>query len=205
KQFARRTGLGRAMLVRLADADAFGSLDHDRRQALWAALGQDARPRPLPLFDGLEDAEPPPAKLPELSPQQQVLADYRAAGLSLRGHPLEFYRPQLDQLRVTPARRLARMQPNRQVRVAGLVLLRQRPSTAKGITFVTLEDETGTANLIVRQTIWDRYQQVCRHAPAWLAHGKLERTGQVIHLLVNRLEDLSGRLGDVRGRSRDFR
>ena len=212
-EFARRTELSRAVIVRLADADAFGSLQCDRRQALWSALAQEPRRRSMPLFDALEadadaderPADEHPAALPSLSPQQEVIADYRTSGLSLRAHPLSFYRRQLDQLRVTPARRLKRLPHNRPVRVAGLVLLRQRPSTAKGITFVTLEDETGTANLIVRQAVWQRFQQIARHAPAWIAHGKLERSREVIHVVVNRLEDLSDKLGDVPVRSRDFR
>jgi error-prone DNA polymerase len=97
------------------------------------------------------------------------------------------------------------MSHNRSVRVGGLVLLRQRPSTARGITFVTLEDETGIANLVVRQEIWERYARVARHAPAWIAHGRLERKESIIHILVGRLEDLSARLRQLRVRSRDFR
>jgi error-prone DNA polymerase len=114
--------------------------------------------------------------------------------LSLRRHPMAFFRPQMASLGVVPAAGLAKVPHGRRARVAGLVLLRQRPSTAKGITFVTLEDETGTANLVVRQDVWDRFRLICRHAPAWIAHGRLERKESVIHLVVDRLEDLSGRL-----------
>jgi error-prone DNA polymerase len=85
------------------------------------------------------------------------------------------------------------------------VLIRQRPSTAKGITFVTLEDETGVANLVVKQNIWERYYEIARRASAWIAHGKLERKDSVIHVVVNRVEDLSKRLGQLRNKSRDFR
>ncbi len=85
------------------------------------------------------------------------------------------------------------------------MILRQRPSTAKGITFVTLEDETGTANLVVRQEIWQRYYRVARTCPAWIAHGKLEKKSGVIHVVVNRLEDLSAKLLELNARSRDFR
>jgi error-prone DNA polymerase len=91
------------------------------------------------------------------------------------------------------------------VKVAGLVLLRQRPSTAKGITFVTLEDETGTANLIVHQRTWERFYDVARRSPAWLATGRLECKESVIHVIVSRIEDLSARLGELRTASRDFR
>ena len=91
------------------------------------------------------------------------------------------------------------------------MLLRQRPGTAKGITFVTLEDETGAINLIVKQNIWDRYYAVCRHSSAWIAHGQLQKKDSVIHVLVNRIEDLAARLGeskaasDLKTKSRDFR
>jgi error-prone DNA polymerase len=91
------------------------------------------------------------------------------------------------------------------VRVGGLILLRQRPATARGITFVTLEDETGIANLVLRQEIWERFYEIARCSPAWIAHGKLERKESVIHVVVQRLEDLSARLGDLRIKSRDFR
>ena len=97
------------------------------------------------------------------------------------------------------------MENNRHLRVAGLVILRQRPSTANGITFVTMEDETGTANLVVKQQVWERYYQVARQSQAWIAHGKLEKKNGVIHLVVNRLEDLSSRLGELKIQSRDFR
>jgi error-prone DNA polymerase len=201
---ARRARLGRATLEALADADAFGSLALGRREALWHALGQDRSPRASPLFGGLDDDEPGVA-LPALSPFEQVVADYRATGLSLKGHPIGFYREPLEVLRVTPADRLAELPHGRRVAVAGIVLLRQRPSTAKGITFVTLEDETGTANLVVRQQTWERFRAVARRSPAWVAHGTLERKGAVVHVLVQRLEDLSVKLGALHTKSRDFR
>jgi error-prone DNA polymerase len=134
-----------------------------------------------------------------------VLADYRTAGMSLKAHPVGFYREQLDKLRITPAGKLREVPSGRHVRVAGLVILRQRPSTAKGITFVTLEDETGVANLIVKQDIWQKFYLVARRSPAWIAHGGLEQRDGVIHVVVNRLEDMSACLGDVAIKSRDFR
>ena len=94
-----------------------------------------------------------------------MLADYRTAGLSLRGHPLSFFREMLTRLRVLRARELASVRSGRQVRVAGLVLVRQRPGTASGITFVTLEDETGVANLIIRPAVWQRYRRLSVAAP----------------------------------------
>ncbi len=103
-----------------------------------------------------------------------------------------------------PAARLPQVRNGGPVRVAGLVLMRQRPATAKGITFVTLEDETGTINLVIRQDVWQRFYRVARTATALLVQGRLERKGQIIHVLVARLEDLSERLGEVGSRSRDF-
>lgn len=86
-----------------------------------------------------------------------------------------------------------------------MVILRQRPSTAKGITFVTIEDETGTANLVVKPTIWERYYKIAKGSSAWIAHGKLEKRNGVIHVVVNRIEDLSARLQNHNIKSRDFR
>jgi error-prone DNA polymerase len=201
----RRTGLSRAVVLRLAEADAFNSLGRDRRNALWEALSQHSRTKSLPLFDALPRADEPLVELPKMRPEEEVIADYRASGLSLRAHPLSFHRPDLDELGITTARILSTLTNNRHVRVAGLVLLRQRPSTARGITFVTLEDETGVVNLVVRQQIWDRYYVVARTSPAWIAHGKLESKGSVIHVVVNRIEDLSAQLGKLQTKSRDLR
>jgi error-prone DNA polymerase len=143
--------------------------------------------------------------LPEMPPVEQVAADYRTLGLSLKDHPMKFVRDKLNQRRVASSADLERLPNGRILKVAGLVLLRQRPSTAKGITFVTLEDETGQANLIVRQEIWERYRRAARTATALLATGELQKEGRVIHVLVRRLDDLSEWLAGVPGRSRDFR
>jgi error-prone DNA polymerase len=200
---ARRARLGRATLEILADADALGSLELDRRSALWQSLGQDRRPTDGALFAGVIDDEPP-ADLPVLAPVEQVFADYRATGMSLKGHPMQFCRGELDRLRVVPACQLAELPHGRRLSVAGIVLVRQRPSTAKGITFVTLEDETGVANLVIRQDTWERYYQVARRSGAWIARGMLERKDKIIHILVQRLDDLSKVLGGLRTKSRDF-
>ena len=203
--FARRTRLGQAVIERLSKADAFGSMKQDRRAALWQALGQEKRPQHQPLLDDVDHSNDEDALLPALGEQEEVFADYRSVGLSLRAHPISFYRQQLDELRVTASADLEHKPNERHLRVAGLVILRQRPSTAKGITFVTLEDETGTANLVVKQQIWERYYKIARTCPAWIAHGKLEKKSGVIHVVVNRLEDLSEKLGELKSKSRDFR
>lgn len=205
EDFTVRTGLPRTVIVRLSDADAFGSLRLDRRGALWNALAQERAPQPMPLFDDLPGEDDHQEALPRLDAEAEVHADYRATGLSLRAHPISFYRDQLRVLRVATSRELATRPSGRPVRVAGLVLLRQRPSTAKGITFVTLEDETGTANLVIRPPIWERYYRVAKTSAAMIAHGKLERKHGVIHVVVNKLEDLQGRIREMSSRSRDFR
>jgi error-prone DNA polymerase len=205
EDFTRRTKLNRATVKRLAEADAFLSLQRDRRSALWEALAQEQQQKPMPLFEALEAEDEQPVLLPTLSPQEEVFADYQTSGLSLRAHPISFYREQLNQLNVVPSAHLTYLQHRRRVCVAGLVILRQRPSTAKGITFVTLEDETGTANLVVHQGTWERFYRIARRSPAWLAHGHVERKGEIIHVVVQRLEDLSARLAELGVRSRDFR
>jgi error-prone DNA polymerase len=156
------------------------------------------------LFAELDDDEPP-AALPPMSPLEQVFADYRASGFSLKNHPMAFFRHELDQQRILRASELKTVDDGRRVRVAGIVILRQRPGTARGITFVTLEDETGVVNLVVRPQIWDRYYSVARGKPAWIAHGILESRESVIHLVVNRLDELSAKIGTPIVRSRDFR
>jgi error-prone DNA polymerase len=237
--FARRTGLGQAIVKRLAAADAFGSMGAGRRQALWQALGQEKKRREMPLFETLsmgadgsegacswreckviaEEGTAGQASsgtragaspfLPAMELYEEVVADYRTAGLSLRAHPISFYREQLTRLGVTPARQLVELSNDAPVIVAGLVLLRQRPGTAKGITFVTLEDETGTVNLVVHQHMWDRYYRVARRAPAWIAQGHIQTApghySSVIHVVVNRLEALAEQLKQLDVKTRDFR
>ncbi|HEY1378250.1 MAG TPA: error-prone DNA polymerase [Gemmataceae bacterium] len=201
---ARRARLGRGTLETLADADALASLAPDRRAALWQSLGQDQALRGANLFAGVDDDESA-VDLPVLAPAEQVVADYRATGLSLKGHPIEFHRAELDGLGVTPAARLIDLLHGHRVAVAGIVLSRQRPSTAKNITFVTREDETGTVNLIIRLETWERYHAVARRSQAWVARGIVERKDDVIHVFVHRLDDLSATLGGVPTKSRDFR
>jgi error-prone DNA polymerase len=221
--FTRRTKLGQPIVKRLAEADAFGSLGSERRQALWESLGQEKTARTMLLFgsppppcgEGRGEGLPPGqdgraiSSLPPMPAYEEVIADYRSVGLSLKAHPITFYREQLDQLQITPAKRLVELADGTKVRVAGLVLLRQRPSTAKGITFVTLEDETGTVNLVVHQHTWDRFYRIARRAPAWIAHGHVQTTREaaapVIHVVVSRLEAMAEGLRKLDVKSRDFR
>ena len=195
-----KTQLPSAVLARLARGDAFGSLGLSRRAALWESLPVQMT---LPLFEDVP-CEEPPVELPAMSPQAEVTADYHTAGLSLRAHPMTFIRAKLERMRVVEARALATLPVNRYLKVAGVVLLRQRPGSARGITFVTLEDETGLANLIIKPEVWERYHRVARTAAAMIAHGRLQREGQIIHVLVTKLENLSSLLADHHMHSRDF-
>ena len=214
--FFHRTGLSNAAAARLSRADAFRSLQLNRRESLWQSLpdpdegplfrtqtpsGVQTPPEALALEP--EAPEPLPA-LPELSPLEEVVSDYNTAGLSLRDHPLKFLRSRLEERRVIPAARLATWPENTRATVAGLVLHRQRPSTAKGITFVTLEDETGIANLIIYLDVWERYRKAARTASVMLASGIVQCQDSVIHILVDKLRDLTQELSDLQIHSRDF-
>jgi error-prone DNA polymerase len=211
QDFVQRTGLSRAVVVRLSQADAFAGFGRHRRQALWEALaqppsGQQAREREQrPLFAQLPPEDDPPVSLPEPASIEQVFADYDTTGLSLKAHPLSFYRESLQRWGIRSANQLAECRHNQRVSVAGLVLLRQRPGTAKGITFVTLEDETGAINLVIHQRVWDKYYSIARRSPAWIAEGRLEMRQSIVHLIVRRLSDLGTRLRHLNHRSRDFR
>ncbi len=200
QDFLRRTKLSTPVLTKLAHADAFRSLGLSRREALWRAL---APREPGTLFDELDDE--PAVPLPGMSGQQEMVADYQSSGFSLRSHPLSFLREELRHRGVVTTTELAVLESDRRYRVAGLVLLRQRPGTAKGITFVTLEDETGTANLVIHPGTWERFHRVARHAGAWIARGILERHQGIIHLIVDRLESLGQKRISVESKSRDFR
>jgi error-prone DNA polymerase len=139
-----------------------------------------------------------------MPPQDEVFADYRTTSLSLREHPIAFHREWLTSQQILPAGELVNTANGRMVRVAGLVLVRQRPGTAKGITFVTIEDETGAANLIVRPDVWQKFYRAARTASALVAHGRLQHQHDVIHVLVTKLEDLSELIRGMRSQSRDF-
>jgi error-prone DNA polymerase len=142
--------------------------------------------------------------LPKMSPAEEVLADYRTTGLSLSAHPMQFLREYLNRQGVVPAEKLTVLPNGRPVRVAGIVLVRQRPGTAKGITFVTLEDETGQANLIVRPDVWKRWRSAALGATILQANGRLQRHGMVIHVLTTKLINLTDQLKQLVTRSRNF-
>ncbi len=190
----------------LARADALRLASGNRRAALWSALAE-RRDRNRPLFAELNAGEEPAVAAslpPALTPLEEVLADYRSAGFSLRAHPVAFLREQLRGRQSLSAADLAEHKHGELVRTAGLVLLRQRPSTAKGITFVTLEDETGVINLVLHAAVWQRHREVARAAKVWLVDGRLEKKEQIVHVVAARLVDLTSNLRDIAQRSRDF-
>jgi error-prone DNA polymerase len=191
----------------LAEADAFGSMCLTRQTSLWAI--RQLRDDGLPLFDSLEPDEKP-TSLPKMMPSRLVVFDYASIGLSLKAHPVSFLRPRLDAIRVTPTGRLKderRYPQNSAIAVAGLVLVRQRPATASGVVFITLEDETGVANLIIRPNVYERCRKAIRHSTGIIAWGHVERQGLVVHVVVERVENVRERVSDdahVAVASRDF-
>ncbi len=189
-------------LERLAEADAFGSVPQNRRTAMWNALPLSDQETPLFSLDRAKMPDPVPA-LPQMPLGQEVMADYATAGLSIKCHPLGLVRSALSGQGVICAEELNRRTKG-WVKVAGLVLVRQRPATASGIVFITLEDETGVANLILRPQIYEQFRAAARYASLLQAEGYIERQGQVIHILTKRLVDQSQLLAGYAFRSRDF-
>ena len=194
----QRARLGKPVLERLARADAYRSLGLNRREALWEvrALG----PEPLPLFatGPMAGERPEPVvPLPSASLGEEVLDDYAALKLTLRSHPLALLRSELAAQSAVPASALADHPPDTYVTVAGLVICRQRPGTASGVIFGTLEDEEGVANLVIWPKVFERYRKVVMRARLMLATGRLQREGLVVHIIVTRLVDLSHRLDDL--------
>jgi error-prone DNA polymerase len=205
----RASGARATSLRHLAKADAFASMGIDRQAALWAIRALRDRPEGelwLPLAPPMAAvAETPP--LPEVSPVDRVLHDYAALSLSLKAHPMSFVRRRLVERNVFPAMDLRDEEqcPNGfPLTTAGVVLVRQRPGTAKGLFFMTLEDETGISNLIVTPEVFERDRAAARHATAVLAHGRIERASGVVHVKVTKIESLDAMVGELVARHRHF-
>ena len=192
----RRAGVGRAALEALARADGFGSSGLSRRQALWAVRGLDEAP--LPLFAAAPNRREPPVTLPEAAPGKEVADDYRALRLSLKDHPLALLRGALG-AGYMPCAGLAETAHGRRAQVAGLVLNRQRPGSAKGVIFATLEDETGIANLIVWPAVFERFRKAVLGASLLGVAGRVQREGLVIHVLAEEVFDLTALLDGLDG------
>ena len=200
EDLAARAGLSRRALNALADAGALTGLAGDRHRARWEALGTE---KPTALLAGHAGREGTLA-LPLPSVGQEVTADYGALGFSLRAHPLALLRRRLQRLGALRAADLARVPNGRRVTVAGLVTHRQRPATASGVMFVSLEDETGISNLIVWPSVQDAQRQALLGSRLIVVSGELQSAEGVIHVVAERLRDCSGWLGALRTPARDF-
>ncbi|QIG49035.1 error-prone DNA polymerase [Nordella sp. HKS 07] len=215
EQLARRSGAARFTLERLAEADALTSLGLDRRNALWAMrrlsrLDIDSEPTPgiasasnLPLFaPHIEDGlfHEPSIALPQMQLSEEVIDDYETTGLSLKAHPCRFFRADLEKLGAitSAAHRAETLKQNTKVTVAGIVLMRQMPSTAKGVVFITLEDETGIANIIVWPQVLAENRRVVMTGEFLAIRGRLQREGLVIHVIAERFVDLTAELRKLR-------
>ncbi|MEO5807738.1 error-prone DNA polymerase [Devosia sp.] len=194
-----RTGLSQSVLEVLAQADAFQSIGLNRRDALWAAKGLIGTEGAelLPLFQAAQrpgQSSEPDADLPPMPPGEEVIHDYRSLSLSLKAHPLSFMRASLAAKGIIPADDLRTHAPGRIVTVAGLVLVRQRPGTASGVIFASLEDETGLANIIVWPKVFEANRRVVLGARVMAVRGQLQREGLVVHVIAKDFIDLTPQL-----------
>jgi len=189
----RRSGIGRASIEKLAAADAFRSLRLDRRQALWEVRGLP-KESSLPLFDHAATAEAGDAKkvaLPLMPLSEHVVNDYRTLRLSLKAHPMSFLRTRVAASRILSCADLKQTRDGARVSVAGVVLVRQRPGSAQGVVFMTIEDETGIANSVIWPKVLERMRKVVMGARLVVVHGRVQRHEDIIHVVAERLEDRS--------------
>jgi error-prone DNA polymerase len=195
-----RTGLGVAVLERLAEADAFACLGLDRRQALWAvkALGRTGDADDLPLFATALIGAPlrePDVTLKPMPPGAEVVMDYRTLSLTLRAHPSSFLRADLTRRGISANERLRDLYKGARVSVSGLVTVRQRPGSAKGVVFMTIEDETAIANIIVWPTVFETARAIVLGARYVAVTGRVQNESGVIHVVAEQLTDLTSLLG----------
>jgi len=196
--------------VRLAKADAFGSLNISRREAAWAI--KSLRSDTLPLFaeaDRREQGIQPEineaaVELPPMTKGREVVEDYRSHGLTLRAHPLVFLREDLSRRSVSPCRHLQHAKDGSRISVAGLVLVRQKPGSAKGVMFITLEDETDIANLIIWPSVFDRLRRTILGAQMMTCRGRVQRASGGIHVIAEHLTDETELLICVGGQNEAF-
>ncbi len=201
EELARGADLSRRTLELIAEADGLRSLGLDRRAGLWAVKGLSAQLRATagaPLLSVLGGPAESQVELPLMSLPAQVMEDYRTTSLSLKAHPCGFFRPLLDQLGAVAAARLKDRDDGAPVAVGGLVLIRQRPGTAKGVVFITLEDETGSANAVVWKDVFTTHRRTVMSAAFLVVHGRLQRAGDVIHVVAQRFTDLTGHLARMK-------
>jgi error-prone DNA polymerase len=191
----RRSGVPRSAIEKLAEADAFHAFDADRRQGLWKVRGLGEAP--LPLFAAADRAAQsisaegiePAVALRSLADGREVIEDYRSLQLSLRAHPLTFVRDELARRGVTRCADLANIRDGRRVEVAGIILVRQKPGSAKGVLFITIEDETGIANGILWPDRFETYRRQVMSSSMIAMRGRLQKEGEVIHVICDRIID----------------
>jgi error-prone DNA polymerase len=203
----KRSGLRPAVIEKLATADAMRSLSLDRRQALWRVKALSAGPT-LPLFEWTpRSVEPEEASvaLPEMALSEHVVSDYQTLRLSLKAHPMAFLRPRLERMRGVTCAGLKDLRDGAWVTVGGVILVRQRPGSAKGVVFMTLEDETGVCNTVVWPNTMERYRKVIMTARAIVVHGRIQRHEDIIHIVSQRLEDRSDWLLSLSDWAEDMR
>lgn len=193
-QELRDIGMTEAILERLADADAFRSMGFDRREALWKVSTKDHQKDSIFFTEEVNRDLEEKVSLPKMTLSEHVVHDYHALSLSVKAHPVSFIRDALESLRVRPANQLKDIRHGDVLRVAGLVLVRQRPGTAKGVCFITIEDETGSANLVVFPDKFDEYRKEIIQSRLLMVQGKLQKEGEVIHVMAERCFNLSGLL-----------
>ncbi|HUN41561.1 MAG TPA: error-prone DNA polymerase [Acetobacteraceae bacterium] len=201
-ELQRRARVPPAALERLAEADAFRDMRLDRRQALWAIRG--LRDDVLPLFAAADTGRipqpeivEPPVPIVPMTAGRNVVEDYGSVGLTLRQHPVAFLRNDLHSRGILPCSTLLTSRDRQRITVAGLVLVRQRPGTATGVVFITIEDETGIANLVVWSNLFDRQRRIVLGASMIACRGRVQREGEVIHLVAEELEDMTNLLRSV--------
>ena len=203
-----RTGLAPRIIERLADADAFRSIGLDRRAALWAVRGlggygdgqSGAKPAALPLFAAMEEGgfqREAEVVLPSMPLGEHVVLDYATLRLSLKAHPISFLRNRFAARGVITHKTLQDVKANTRVKLAGLVLVRQRPGTASGVIFATLEDETGIANIIIWPKTYERYRRIVLTSRLFGVKGRVQREGIVVHVIADEIEDLTHELSTI--------
>jgi error-prone DNA polymerase len=199
----RRAGVPRAAIERIAEADGFACLAEDRRQGLWKVRGLGEAP--LPLFAAADAREArvspewlePETLLRPMTEGREVVEDYHTLQLSLRAHPLSFLREELDAMGIIRCADLAHIRDGRNIEVAGVILVRQRPGSAKGVLFVTIEDETGIANGILWPDRFDLYRRQVMTASMIAMRGRLQKEGEVIHIICDRITDHDAMLRSI--------
>jgi len=199
----RRAGVPRVAIERIAEADGFACLSEDRRQGLWKVKGLGEAP--LPLFAAADAREAgfcpeglePATALRPMTEGREVVEDYRTLQLSLRAHPLSFLRKELDEMRIVRCADLAAIRDGRNIEVAGVILVRQRPGSAKGVLFITIEDETGIANGILWPDRFDIYRRQVMAASMIAMRGRLQKEGEVIHIICDRITDHDAMLRSI--------